>query len=89
MLRSTLLVSVVLAGFAIAAPGFTGTDVLPSRDTPPATPAQVIVPVQCLSERNVGACVTCCKEASGLPANLCSRFCRIPIPPPPDGEPQP
>ncbi|HUD71133.1 MAG TPA: hypothetical protein VMQ62_04150 [Dongiaceae bacterium] len=89
MLRSTLLVVVVLAGVAVAAPGFTGTDALPPGDAPPATPAQVSLPVQCLSERNVGACVTCCKEASGLPGNLCSRFCRVPVPPPPDGEPVP
>jgi hypothetical protein len=88
MLRSTILVSIALAALAIAAPGFTGTEALPPGDAPPATPAQVIVPVQCLSEPNHGACVNCCKAASDLPTYACARFCRNNVPPPP-GEPQP
>ncbi len=85
MLRSTLLVSIASIGLVMAAPGFTGTEALPPSAPPPAAPADV---AQCHSERNLGACVTCCME-EGLPGNLCSRFCRTPIPPPPDGEPQP
>jgi hypothetical protein len=89
MLRSTLLVSVVLAGVAFAAPGFTGTEALPPSDAPPIAPAQVVLPEQCLTERNLGACVNCCKDATGLPGNVCSHYCRARVPPPPDGEPQP
>ncbi len=89
MLRSTLLISVVLAGVAFAAPGFTGTEALPRGDAPPATPAQVVDPSQCLSERNLGACVNCCKDVTGLPGNLCSHFCQNRVPPTPPPDPQP
>jgi hypothetical protein len=88
MLRSTLLVSVVLAGLLIAAPGFTGTEALPPSDATPATPAQVAPPTQCLLERNLGACVNCCKAATNVPTHFCARFCKAEIPPLP-GEPQP
>jgi hypothetical protein len=90
MLRSTLLISIALAALAIAAPGFTGTEALLPGDAPPATPAQVGDPTQCLSEPNHGACVDCCKKASDVPTHLCARFCRKSnVPPPPPGEPQP
>jgi hypothetical protein len=49
----------------------------------------VEVPSQCLLERNLGACVTCCIEAIGAPANVCSHFCRSVPPPLPGPEPQP
>jgi hypothetical protein len=88
MLRSTILVSIALAALAIAAPGFTGTDALLPSDAPPATPAQGSGPEQCLSERNHGACVTCCKEVTGLSGPFCGRYCHSDVPPPP-GEPQP
>jgi len=56
-----------------------------------AASTQVVdVPVACLFEKNVGACVTCCKEATDAPAWACSRFCRTPPPPEqPEQPPQP
>jgi hypothetical protein len=48
------------------------------------------VPNQCLSSANRGACVDCCKLASGLGGQFCGRFCHANVPPPPSpGEPQP
>ena len=44
-------------------------------------------PYACLLEKNHGACVNCCMEASGLPGHVCSRFCKTI--PPPLPEPQP
>jgi hypothetical protein len=47
-------------------------------------------PDQCLSSSNRGACVDCCKQASGLGGQFCGRFCHANVPPPPSpGEPQP
>jgi hypothetical protein len=46
-------------------------------------------PVQCLLTPNHGACVECCKAATGcggdgpFPCNLCARFCGANVPPPP------
>jgi hypothetical protein len=56
---------------------------------PPGTTQAFELPVQCLLEKNVGSCVTCCMEASDAPAWACSHFCKAPPPPLPGGEPQP
>jgi hypothetical protein len=54
------------------------------------------LPTQCLSEKNQGQCVECCKTATNCDANalfacnVCSHFCKAVIPPPPsDSAPQP
>src|SRR5262245_4384638 len=58
----------------------------------------VSLPTQCLSEKNQGACVDCCKTATDCSANgtasfscnACSHFCKAVVPPPPGGsEPLP
>jgi len=47
-------------------------------------------PDQCLSSDNRGACVACCKEATGLTGQFCGHFCHANVPPPPSPEePQP
>jgi hypothetical protein len=51
-------------------------------------PASTGVPTECLSERNHGACVNCCKALVDLPGNVCSHFCTIVVPPLPE-EPKP
>jgi hypothetical protein len=38
-----------------------------------ATPSDP--PTQCLVSENRGACVECCKEATGLSGQFCGRFC--------------
>jgi len=43
-------------------------------------------PDQCLSSDNRGACVACCKEATGLTGKFCGRFCQANVPPPPSPE---
>jgi hypothetical protein len=73
------------------------TGIVTGGAAPPAGASQsgvastqvVDLPVQCLLEKNVGACVTCCLQAAGddIPAQVCAHFCRFPPPPPP--EPQP
>jgi hypothetical protein len=57
----------------------------PDRAPLEPRPADV---AQCLGERNHGTCVNCCKALVDLPGNVCSRFCRIVVPPPPE-EPKP
>ena len=47
-----------------------------------------VLPTECLAERNQGACVNCCKALVDLPGNVCSHFCKIIVPPPPE-EPKP
>ena len=39
-------------------------------------------PTQCLSSENRGACVNCCKEASGLGGQFCGHYCHANVPPP-------
>lgn len=39
-------------------------------------------PTQCLSSENRGACVNCCKDASGLGGQFCGRYCHANVPPP-------
>lgn len=47
-------------------------------------------PSQCLSSENRGACVNCCKGATGLTGQFCGRYCHANVPPPPSpDEPQP
>src|SRR5262245_2064909 len=56
-----------------------------------AASSQVVdLPVQCLLEKNIGSCVTCCMDAAiDVPPQACAHFCRLPVPPPPGSEPQP
>jgi hypothetical protein len=62
----------------------------PGASSSGADLSQVVdLPAACLSERNHGTCVDCCKEATGAPANVCSRFCKIVVPPPPEPQPEP
>ena len=80
--RLTLVALVVLclSGSVPVAPGLM---------VEPAT-AEVNLPTMCLLySANHGACTNCCKTLADLPATICSRFCRTPIPPPPAPEPQP
>jgi hypothetical protein len=50
----------------------------------------VDLPAECLLEKNVGACVTCCKAAaSDIPPQVCAHFCRFPPPPLSGPDPQP
>ena len=59
--------------------------------------AETGLPNNCLSSKNRGQCVECCKAATlcGPPpapfdCNACAKFCRNDVPPPPsDGEPAP
>ena len=51
--------------------------------------SQVADVAVCLAERNHGACVDCCKEATGLPGNICTHFCKAVVPPPPEPQPEP
>ena len=79
-----VVASGIVTGGAAQRPG-----VSPSGATP--TP-MVDVPYACLAEKNIGACVTCCNEATGaeVPNWICARFCKIVrFPPPPPPEPQP
>lgn len=47
-------------------------------------------PNQCLNSDNRGACVDCCKTATGLSGQYCSRFCHAnAVPPPSPKDPQP
>jgi len=47
-------------------------------------------PSQCLSSANRGACVNCCKDATGLTGQFCGHYCHANVPPPPSpGEPVP
>ncbi len=47
-------------------------------------------PTECLSSANRGACVNCCKSASGLGGQYCGHFCHANVAPPPSpGEPVP
>jgi len=47
-------------------------------------------PDQCLRSDNRGACVNCCKDATGLTGQYCGHFCHANVPPPPSpDEPQP
>ena len=82
---TTLAILLVLAATTVLADGAGAPAGAP---TDRWRPAETELPVQCLSERNHGACVNCCKELSGLPGNVCSHFCSFRVPPPP-GEPQP
>ncbi|HET8946088.1 MAG TPA: hypothetical protein VFQ07_03830 [Candidatus Polarisedimenticolia bacterium] len=83
---------------ALALPGMSpGTSV--PRDAVFAgspAPPQVDTVTQCLLERNHGACVECCKAATGCgepPApfacNACAHFCQNNVPPPPEPQPEP
>ena len=54
-----------------------------------ASPQAIELPAQCLLERNLGACVTCCLQESDAPANVCAHFCKNVPPPLPGPEPQP
>jgi len=80
-----------LALVAVAVLILSGTAPLPPGVAVGAiSAADGVFPQMCLfNSANHGACVNCCKTLSDLPASVCSRFCRMPIPPPPDGEPQP
>jgi hypothetical protein len=47
-------------------------------------------PDQCLNLDNRGACVDCCKTATGLSGQYCGRFCHANVVPPPSPkDPQP
>ena len=68
--------------------------IVPGGAAPPpaaflSVAAATELPSECLLVRNLGACVTCCKEASDAPANVCSHFCRTVPPPVPGPDPQP
>jgi hypothetical protein len=61
-------------------------------------PSPVEPPTQCLSEKNLGQCVDCCKDAVhcsangsfALSCNVCARFCQNNVPPlPSDSAPLP
>jgi len=57
-----------------------------------AEPQAVAPPIQCIFEKNVGTCVTCCIEAVDPALKFfCGRFCKslILFPPPPPPEPVP
>ena len=83
---TTVAVLLALAATTVLADGAVPAAAPPVNPSP----ADVVPPLQCLLlERNHGACVNCCKELSGLPGNVCSHFCSIPVPPPPPPEPQP
>jgi hypothetical protein len=54
------------------------------------TGSQEEPPNECLSSVNRGACVNCCKSASGLGGQYCGHFCHANVAPPPSpGEPVP
>jgi hypothetical protein len=80
-----------LALVAVAVVTLSGTvPVPPGVAVDTALAADPVFPQQCLFvSANHGACVNCCKMLSDLPTSVCSRYCRISIPPPPGGEPQP
>lgn len=63
-----------------------GTRLADRSGTPPP---ETDLPNQCLDEANRGACVNCCKTATGLASNVCSHFCQQINPPPSPGEPEP
>ena len=82
---------IVVVLLALGATGVVSDGAGTPVDAPPVSrqPAQTQLPTECLLEKNQGACVQCCKAAlPGLPANICSHFCKAVVPPPP-GEPQP
>jgi hypothetical protein len=77
---------------ALVLPGMSPNASVPDGPALPgiSEPADTI-PVQCLLERNHGACVTCCKaeidcERSGIPCQVCAKFCQNNVPPPPAPE---
>ncbi len=86
MTRTIRLTLVAVAVFA-----FSGTAPVPPGVAVDAALADdPVFPQQCrFATPNHGACVNCCKTLSDLPTSVCSRYCRMPIPPPPEGEPQP
>lgn len=76
-----LATSAMVTGGAAQPLGASGSGSAPS-------PVVEEPPVFCLLEKNHGACVTCCMEATDAPASACSRFCKNvvpPIGPPPPG----
>jgi hypothetical protein len=79
---STRLVSAAQAGLIAGYIGANSAEATVSTLTVP--------PDQCLSSANRGACVDCCKAATGLTGKYCGQFCHANVPPPPSpGEPQP
>jgi hypothetical protein len=73
-----LVASSLMTGAAAPQPGTSPLSV--------ASTQEVDVPDDCIFERNLGACITCCMEAVDAPANVCAHFCltvRFPPPPPP------
>ena len=90
-LSRTILVLLVVAASAIVTGGAAqppGT----SRSGAALAQAQVVseLPTQCLLEKNIGSCVTCCLAAAiDVPPQACAHFCRLPPPPLPGPEPQP
>ena len=43
-------------------------------------------PTECLSSADRGACVNCCKDATGLTGKFCGRYCQSNVAPPPSPE---
>jgi hypothetical protein len=69
-----------------------GTAQSPGTSQSGAAVAQAVeIPIQCIFEKNVGACVTCCMNAVDVPTHFCGRFCKslMLFPPPPPPEPVP
>jgi hypothetical protein len=86
--RSRIILGLLVVAASAIAPG--------GAAQPPGTcptgailPQAVDLPTQCLLEKNIGQCMTCCMEAVDVPAYVCAHFCRNPPPPPPGAEPQP
>ena len=80
----TVVVLLALASTGLLADG----PRTPDRASVEPRPAYADLPIECLGERNHGACVNCCKALVDLPGNFCSHLCNIFVPPPPE-EPKP
>jgi hypothetical protein len=79
---SRIILGLLVVGASVIVPG--GAAQPPGTSRSGVVQEQVVEPpVHCLLAKNVGTCVTCCMEATGAPGNLCSTFCRVPVPPPP------